>query len=162
MNDVDVHHRAERLSHALYGLIIITATLVAEKEHIEEPEEALGLLAATSFVLLLAHTYSAWMAERIVESSSLGTVGRRMVVADNLPLLAAILLPAVLFGLSWADVLTMKTAYTVSIIFSVATLVGLGLYQGALAGMGRAQTILGGLAAGAIGLIVVAVEAFFD
>ena len=26
------HHRAKRLSHALYGLIIVAATLVAEKD----------------------------------------------------------------------------------------------------------------------------------
>ena len=30
------HRRAERLSHALYGLIIVTATLVAEKGHVTE------------------------------------------------------------------------------------------------------------------------------
>ena len=36
--------RSERLGHALYGLIIVTATVVAEKEHIDEPSHAIGLL----------------------------------------------------------------------------------------------------------------------
>jgi hypothetical protein len=50
-------HRTERLSHALYGLIIVTATLVAERHHIEEPIDALRLLLGTALVLLLAYVH---------------------------------------------------------------------------------------------------------
>ncbi len=64
---------AERLSHALYGLIIVTATLGAEKAHISEVFDAISLLLATALVLLLAHTYSAVMAERTVSGHSLGS-----------------------------------------------------------------------------------------
>ena len=48
--------RAERFSHVLYGLIIITAVLVAERPHVESAADALGLLFGTALVLLLAHT----------------------------------------------------------------------------------------------------------
>jgi hypothetical protein len=158
-----VHYReAERLSHALYGLIIVTAALGAEKAHITEVVDALGLLLATALVLLLAHTYSAVMAERTVEGHSLGSVGRRMVIADNIPVLSAVVVPAILFTLAGADVMTLQTAYTTAIVFSVAALFGVGLYEGRRASMGWMHSLLSGAAAGAIGVIVVVVEAFFD
>ena len=156
------HRRAERLSHALYGLIIVTATLVAEQSHVTEVSDALGLLLGTALVLLLAHTYSSVMAERAVEGGSLGSVGRRMIVEDNLPVLLAIAIPAVLFVLAGADVMTLDTAYTASIVFSLVALFGLGLYEGRVASLSWVHSILSGAAAGAIGVIVVAFEAFFE
>jgi hypothetical protein len=153
---------AERLSHALYGLIIVTAALGAEKAHITEVVDALGLLLATALVLLLAHTYSAVMAERAVAGASLGSVGRRMVIADNIPVLSAVVVPAILFTLAGADVMTLQTAFTAAIVFSLAALFGVGLYEGRRASMGWIHSLLSGAAAGAIGVIVVAIEAFFD
>jgi hypothetical protein len=153
---------AERLSHALYGLIIVTAALGAEKAHITEAVDALALLLATALVLLLAHTYSAVMAERTVEGHSLGTVGRRMVISDNIPVLSAVVVPAILFTLAGADVMTLQTAYTAALGFSLAALFGVGLYAGRQASMGWAYSTLSGTAAGAIGVIVVVIEAFFD
>lgn len=161
-SQVAVHRRAERLSHALYGLIIVTATLVAEQGHVTEAGDALGLLLGTALVLLLAHTYSSVVAERTVEGGSLGSLGRRMVVEDNLPVLLAIAFPAVLFLLAGADVMALATAYTASIAFSLVALFALGLYEGRVASLNWYHSILSGAAAGAIGLIVVAVEAFFE
>jgi hypothetical protein len=156
------HRRSERLSHALYGLIIVTATLVAERTHVTEVSDAFGLLLGTALVLLLAHTYSAVMAERAVEGHSLGSVGRRMVVEDNVPVLLAIIAPAVFFVLAGVDVMSLRDAYTASIVVSLVALFGLGLYEGRTASMGWGTSILSGTAAGAIGLVVVAFEAFFE
>jgi len=160
--DVPVHRRAERLGHALYGLIIVTATLVAEKGHVTEVADALGLLLGTALVLLLAHTYSAAMAERAVEGHSLGSLGRRIVVEDNLPVLIAIIGPGLLFILAGLGAMSLATAYTAAIFFSLAALFGLGLYEGRTASMSWSQSLISGVAAGAIGLIVVAFEAFFE
>lgn len=159
---VSRHRRAERLSHALYGLIIVTATLVAERAHVTEVSEALGLLLATAIVLLLAHTYSSVMAERAVEGHNLGSVGRRMVVEDNVPVLFAIVAPAVFFILAAIDVMSLHDAYTVSIVVSLIALFGLGLYEGRASSMGWGPSLLSGIAAGAIGVVVVAFEALFD
>jgi hypothetical protein len=153
---------AERLSHALYGLIIVTAALGAERVHITVASEALAVLLSTAMVLVLAHTYSAAMAERAVSGASLGKVGRRMVVVDNLPVLSAVIVPSILFMLAGADVITLQAGYRAAIIFSLAVLFGVGLYEGRRASMGWTYSILSGAAAGAIGMIVVAIEAFFD
>ena len=159
---VPVHRRAERLGHALYGLIIVTATLVAEQGHVTEVVDALGLLLGTALVLLLAHIYTGTIAERAVEGHNLGSLGRRIVVEDNLPVLIAIFAPGLLFILAGLGVMSLDTAYTASIVLSLAALFGLGLYEGRSASMSWPQSLLGGAAAGTIGLIVVAVEAFFE
>ena len=159
---IPAHRSAERLSHALYGLIIVTATLVAEKRHVAEVADALGLLFGTALVLLLAHTYSAVVAERTIEGHSLGTVGRRIIVKDNLPVLFAIVGPALLFILAGFGAMDLQTAYAAAIMFSLAALFGLGLYEGRAASMSWPMSILSGTAAGAIGVIVVAFEAFFE
>jgi hypothetical protein len=161
-SEVPVHRRAERLSHALYGLIIVTATLVAEQGHVTEVVDALGLLMGTALVLLLAHTYSAAMAERAVGGHSLGSVGRLIVVEDNLPVLLAIVAPAMFFVLAGIGVMTLQTAYAAAIVFSLVALFGLGLYEGRTSSRSWSQSLLSGVAAGAIGLVVVAVEAFFE
>lgn len=159
---VSAHRKTERLSHALYGLIIVTATLVAEKGHVTEVVDALGLLLGTALVLLLAHTYSAMMAERTVEGHSLGLASRHLVVKDNLPVLIAVVVPAALFVLAGADVITLQGAYAASIVFSLLALFALGMFEGRAASMSWAHSIVSAAAAGTIGLIVVAVEAFFE
>ena len=153
---------AERLSHALYGLIIVTAALGAERAHIEEASEALFLLLSTAIVLVLAHTYTAAVAERAVSGATLGKLGRRTVIVDNTPVLSAVVVPAILFTLAGTDVITLETAYTAAIAFSLAVLFGVGLYEGRRASMGWIHSMLSGTVAGAIGVIVVAVEALFD
>ncbi len=157
-----VRRKAERLNHALYGLIILTAALGAERAHITEVTEAIVLLLSTAIVLLLAHTYSAVMAERAVDGRSLGMAGRRMVVADNVPVVLATLVPTFLLVLAGMDVITLRAAYDAAIVFSLAALFGIGLYEGRASSMGWAHSILSGAAAGAIGVIVIAIEAFFD
>ena len=153
---------AERLSHALYGLIIVTAALGAERVHITEPSEALALLLSTAMVLVLAHTYTAAMAERAVSGGSLGKLGRCTVIVDNIPVLSAVVVPAILFTFAGADVIRLETAYTAAIAFSLAVLFGVGLYEGRRASMGWIHSMLSGAVAVAIGMIVVLIEAFFD
>jgi hypothetical protein len=103
--------RAERFSHALYGLIIITAVLVAERPHVESAADALGLLFGTAVVLLVVHTYSSVMAVRLVAGHRLEAEGRRLVLRDNAPVSAAVVVPAVAFGLAAADVVSLETAF---------------------------------------------------
>ena len=155
-------HQAERFSHALYGLIIITATLVAERLHIETAADALGLLLGTAVVLLVVHLYTGAMAVRSVEGHRLTGVGRRLVVADNVPVVLAVIVPAAAFVLAGADAIDLDTAYRISIAFSVAALAGLGFYQGRRAGLGWPPSLASGAVAGAIGLLIILVEALFE
>jgi hypothetical protein len=140
----------------------VTATLVAEKGHVTEVVDALCLLLGTALVVLLAHTYSEVMAERAVEGGSLRAAGRRIVVEDNLPVLLAIAVPALLLTQAGIDVMDLQTAYVAAIVFSLAALFGLGVYEGRTASMPWPRAVISGAAVGAIGLVVVAFEVFFE
>ena len=76
--------------------------------------------------------------------------------------LIAIAVPALLFVLAGLDVMTLQTAYAASIASSLITLFVVGLYEGRNASMGWTHSVLSGVAAGSIGLIVIALEAFFE
>lgn len=162
MNGQIDHHEQERFSHALYGLIIITATLVAERLHVENARDALALLLGTALVLLLVHTYTAVMAARSVEGHPLGSVGRRVVVRDNIPVAAAVAVPSIAFVLAGVDLIDLVAAYRISIGFSLVALAGLGLYQGRKSGLGWPKSIASAAAAGSIGLFMVFIEATFE
>ncbi|MGI9641785.1 MAG: hypothetical protein ACR2N9_03275 [Acidimicrobiia bacterium] len=155
-------HSEERFSHALYGLIIITATLAAERLHVESARDALGLLLGTALVLLLVHTYTAVMAVRSVEGHALGNAGRRMVVADNLPVVAAVVVPAAAFILAGIGAIELRTAYQISIGFSIVALILLGLYQGRKSGMSWPKSAVSGAVAGGIGVLMIIFEAVFE
>ena len=166
MDDVSTelsrHRQSERLSHGLYGLIIVTATLGAERAHVTQAADAFVLLLSTAFVLVLAHTYSAWMAERAMEGGRLSLVAGRSVIVDNIPVAGAIVFPMFLFALVGLGVLELQVAYRAAIAVSIGALFGVGIYEGRLASMGWFHSLLSGAAAGSIGVIVILIEAFFD
>ena len=124
--------------------------------------EAIALLLSTAAILLLAHTYSAVMAERAIDGHSLGVVRRHLIVTDNLPVVAATIVPTAFLVLAGMDVITLRAAYDASIAFNLIALFGIGLYEGRASSMGWFHSTVSGLAAGAIGIVVVVIEAFFD
>jgi hypothetical protein len=85
------------LNHGLYGLIIVTAALVAEQEYVDEAGDALALLLGTTHILFLAHAYSEMVALRVIRAPPLGATGLRTIARNNVPLLFAIV---VCWGLS--------------------------------------------------------------
>ena len=85
-----------------------------------------------------------------------------MVAADNIPVVAAVAVPAVAFVFAGAGTIELGTAYRISIGFSLLALAALGLYQGRKSGLSWPKSALSGGAAGAIGLLMVFLEATFE
>lgn len=150
--------RSERLGHALYGLIIVTATVVAEKEHIDEPSHAIGLLLGIGLVLVLAHTYTGWIAERVVANERLGKLRRRLLIRNNVPVALAVVVPIALFAFSWVGLVGIEAAYAVSIAFNILVLLAIGIYEGRRANMSWLGALFSGAAAGGIGVFVILIE----
>lgn len=148
-----------RLGHGIYGLIIVTATLVAEQQHIGTGAEALGLLLGTAVILFLAHTYSELVALRVVNARPLGLRGLGSIARRNLPLFLAIVVQSVFLSLAWLDAITLQAAYVVSIAYTLVALFGLGVYAGRVASQQWRSSILSGFEAAAIGIIIVVLEA---
>ena len=123
---------------------------------------SLGLLFGTALVLLLVHTYSAYMAVRLIAGHRLGAVGRRLVLRDNAPVSAAVVVPAVAFVLAAVDAVSLETAFRVSIAFCLLALAVLGLLEARASGVGWPKSAASAAVAGGIGLLVVLVEAAFE
>jgi hypothetical protein len=148
----------ERQAHAIYGLVIITAALVADREFAENALVSLLALWGAALVLVLAHTYAALLAEIGQQGHQLSYLQRQVLIADNVPLGAAVLLPTALLVASSLRVLPLEVAIDLSILFSLAALCGLGAFQARRQGASLAQQIKIGILGGAMGVAVVTAE----
>ena len=95
----------ERSSHAVYGLVIITATLVADRVHATDALVSLLALWGATLVLVLAHTYSALIAELSRRGHRLTYAERHVLIADNIPLATSVVVPSVLLAAAGVGIL---------------------------------------------------------
>lgn len=150
--------RSERAAHAIYGLIIVTSALVADRAVAADALTSLLVVWGAGVVLLLAHLYSAWVAEAGTRGQLMSRAERQLLVADNLPVLAAVVVPSVLIILAGFGALGLSTAIDLSIASAVVALFVLGAYQARAGGATVAvQVGLGALGA-LVGVVVIALE----
>lgn len=151
-------HRFERSSHAIYGLIIITATLVADRLVAVDAWTSLLTLWGAGAVLVLAHTYAATVAEVGTKGRWLTHAERHVLIVDNVPVLAALVIPSLLLGAAALGWLELAIALDLSIILSLISLFAVGFVQARKQGAsGALQMGLGGIG-GLIGFVVVMLE----
>jgi hypothetical protein len=156
--DGALEHRIERSSHAIYGLIIITATLVADRQYAEDALISLLALWGAALVLLLAHTYSALLAELGEQGHGLNYVERHVLIADNIPLSVSVVIPTVLLVMAGLGLVELRIAIDLSILLSLASLFIVGSYQARKQGASLMRQLgIGGLG-GVLGIIVVIAE----
>lgn len=148
----------ERSSHAVYGLIIVTATLVADRLYATDALVSLAVLWTAVLVLVVAHIYSALIAELGLRGRRLTHLERHVLIADNLPLAAAVVVPTLLLLAAALGWIGLHLAIDLSILVSLASLFGLGAYQARRVGAPPSHQLAIGLVGGAIGLIVVIAE----
>ena len=155
-----VQQHAERSSHAIYGLIIITAALVADREGAEDALTSLLVLWGAGLVLILAHVYSAIVAEVGAEGHWLSHAERHVLIVDNIPVLAAVVVPSILFLVAGLGLIGLDLAIDLSIVLSVAALFALGAYQARRSGASLGVQLGIGALGGAVGIVVIALEVF--
>ena len=154
----DDERDVERSSHAIYGLIIITATLVADREHAETALISLLVLWGAALVLVLAHVYSGLIAELGSEDRRLTYVERHVLIIDNIPVAASVVLPTIFLILAGLGVMDLRVAIDLSILLSVASLFVVGMYQAHKQNAPMShQVAIGALGAG-LGVVVIVAE----
>ncbi len=150
--------RSERSAHAIYGLIIVTSALVADRHYAEDALTSLLVVWGAGIVLLLAHLYSASVAEAGAQGRLLSRTQRQLLVADNLPVLAAVVVPSVLIILAGAGLLELSVAIDISIASAVVALFALGVYQARRGGASLPLQLGVGALGALVGLAVIALE----
>lgn len=154
-------HEIERSSHAVYGLIIITATLVADRVFAEDAIKSLLALWGAAAVLALAHVYSAAVAEIGEKGRWLTHTERHVLIADNIPVLAAVIVPSILLLASVVGWLDLTVALNLSVVLSVAGLFIVGVYQARGQQASTAVQVGLGSFGGLIGIIIIVLEVAF-
>ena len=109
-------------------------------------------------MLVLAHTYTGWIAERVVANERLGKLRRRLLIRNNVPVALAVVVPIALFAFSWVGLVGIEAAYAVSIAFNILVLLAIGIYEGRRANMSWLGALFSGAAAGGIGVFVILIE----
>ena len=152
----------ERSSHAIYGLIIITSSLVADRLVAEDALESLLLLWGAGLVLLLAHIYAAAVAEVGDRGRWLNHAERHVLITDNLPVLASLVAPTALLLAAAFGWIELSIALDVAIGVSIASLFVVGAIQARRQGATLAVQTALGLMGGLIGLVVIGLEVWIS
>jgi hypothetical protein len=158
MSEPSLEQRDERSAHAIYGLIIITSTLVADRLVSEDPLQSLALVWGAGIVLLLAHVYSAAVAEAGGRGRWLNHAERHLLIVDNVPVLAALIAPTVLLLAAELGIMELRAALDLAVLFSIGALFVVGAFQARRQGASLGVQMTLGLMGGIIGAAVVLLE----
>ena len=149
---------SERSAHAIYGLIIVTSALVADRELALDAASSLAVVWGAGVVLLLAHLYAATLAAVGARGRLLTHAQRHLLIADNVPVLAAVVLPTSLIGLAGLGAIDLGVAIDLSIAGAGVALFAVGLRQAQAAGLSRAGQIGLGVLGVLMGVVVIVLE----
>jgi hypothetical protein len=152
------HHRVERTAHAIYGLIILTATIGELRLHHEEMDVAIAFVAAGAVVLVVAHTYS----RLVASAATIQALPEPRVAATHLVDQLALAVPAVcalgVLALAQGDIIADQTAYNIILIGSLAALFGLGVLIGSHRRVNVGFQLLVGTANLTLGILIILIE----
>jgi hypothetical protein len=152
------YHVVERLAHAVYGLILLTAGVQELRLH-EDARTAIALIAGGALVLVIAHSYSQFVAVTATEESLPSRSAAVANLLDQLALAVSAAVAIAILALAEAGALSTDTAYNVVLAAALTALFALGLAIGYHHSRRLSLGLAIGIANLAVGVIVISVEA---
>jgi len=147
--------RAQAIS-AIYGAVLATAVIAALSEDPGAgPSELVGATVTTSLVFWLAHVFARFVGERAGDWDPDEWHSVPQLLLQELPMVAAALLPAAVLGLAQLDLLSRDHAVTVALASGVLELSVWGAIAGYHERWGPGGVALGSAVATALGLLMV-------
>jgi hypothetical protein len=153
-----LERRAERLSAACYGTVLVLAALPLIDA--DEISSGLGweLVTGVGVATWLAHLFAEVVGDHLRHRSRLDRVELVRAMGDGLPILLAAVLPAVVLFLGRLDVLEPRVALWLAVAAAIGQLVGLGAFVGASVSTRGSDTWAYAVGTAVIGLAVVAIK----
>jgi hypothetical protein len=151
-------HLTHRLAHAIYGLIVLTATVGELRALGEDLATAAVVIAGAFVVLVIAHGYSQIVANTATHDRM---PTRTFMVANALDQLAIALPAAVaiaVLALSETGVMSLDVAYDVVLAAAIVVLAATGVLVGRHHDLSRARTVALGAANVAVGVVIIGIE----
>ena len=151
-------HVVERLAHATYGLILLTAGVQELRLH-EDARTAIALIAGGALVLVIAHSYSQFVAITATEQSFPPRGAAVANLLDQLALAIPAAVAVAILALAEAGAMSTEAAYNVVLTCALAALFAFGVAMGYHHSR-RITLGLGiGLANVALGALIITIEA---
>ena len=142
------------VAKAIYGLISVLAMLLTMEEHPPTAWIAAGILFGTVFVLAIAETYSATIAEIIAGQKRLDRQEFMEIWHDTHPILLTANLPTLVILLSGAGLYSIETALIIAKSAIYLALFAYGLQVGHLLHASKWRILLSGLFTAGIGALI--------
>jgi hypothetical protein len=143
---------------AIYGSILAAALLAPFHEEHVPAADALAALLSTAAVFWLAHAWSTVVAERIHSGLPFSFRHALEIGRSEWPLIEAALVPSFVLLLGWVGVLSNQRALTLAIGVCIVQLLAWGFVVGHRAYHRGLHAVAAGLANGALGVGLVALE----
>jgi len=156
---IESHLGSEQVGRVIYGAIIGMALIVVLEDHPPPPATDIGLLVATALAVGLAELYSDVVG---TETSTRRRISRELlheILDDVVAVAFGIAFPSVFFLLALFGWIELETAFKEAKWSGLALIGFYGFCAARLAGARVPIAVLQGLAAGAIGAILVAFKA---
>jgi hypothetical protein len=146
--------RAQAIS-AIYGAILATAVIAALSEDSGAgPLELVAATVNTAVVFWLAHVFARFVGERAADWDPAEWHSLPQISVQELPMIAAALLPAAILGLAQLDVLNRDDAVTVALASGVLELSVWGAIAAHHQRWGPGAVVLGSAVATVLGLLM--------
>jgi hypothetical protein len=156
---IKAHLGTGRVGRVIYGAIIGMALIVVLEAHPPGARSVVAGLVATALAVVLAEIYSDVVATEPPTRRRITREHRREIAADAGAVAFGVVVPAVFFILAALDVIKDQTAFTLAKWSGVGLIGFYGFTAARLAGARWAVAVLQGLAAGAIGGVLIAFKA---
>jgi hypothetical protein len=144
---------------AFYGSIVYLALVSSLGSQSDQPAPAVAIsaLVATATVLYIAHVFAA-LVPKAARAGRLHWVDLRRALAHDVPLMLSVLIPVAPLSLAGAGVLSLDTAYRLSVRVTIALLFGLAVSLSRRDGLSWARSLVAGVIIIAIAVGVIWLE----
>lgn len=145
----------ERASKAIYGIILISVTLIGLKAHDTDPMAIAVKIFVAAMAIVVAEVYSEILGESIRHQKALNSEERRTIVYNAMAIATVSLYPIIVFLLSKLGLYSVDTAFTIALVLNMLGLAAFGYYAIKSSGATKHQALVKGSILAGIGLIIV-------
>jgi len=153
--DYHWNHFALSSSKIIYGSIYVMVLVELISEHPPAPWATILILLLTMLGIMLAESYSSIVGEEVRKCAPLTHSHRLHIVRDSLPVTYGVAVPIIVLALSELRLVEMYDPYRIAQWGLICVLFIFGFFSRRLAGGSITRSILVGLVAVAIGLMII-------
>ncbi|MGI9540068.1 MAG: hypothetical protein ACR2N6_07970 [Miltoncostaeaceae bacterium] len=153
------NQRAEALTNAIYGTIIMAAFFAVVDGLVDSAAEVLAELIFATLVLFLAHLFAAAVGAGAASDRRLSPSWALRILGAQLPLVLVVTPPMLLLAVASTGAFSVEVAVRVSMAYSVGFLFSVSFLLARHHGRGAARSALYGAIGAGLGIAVIGLEA---